>query len=35
MTKFLLKEDAALAAKPWQDEQGNVHLPIDAGDEGL
>jgi hypothetical protein len=29
MTKFLLKETAALTAEPWQDEQGNVHLPID------
>jgi hypothetical protein len=29
MAKFLLKETAALTAAPWQDEQGNVHLPID------
>jgi hypothetical protein len=29
MTKFLLEEDAALTAKPWQDAQGNVHLPIE------
>jgi hypothetical protein len=29
MTKFLLQESAVLTAKPWQDAQGNVHLPID------
>jgi len=29
MTKMLLKETAALTAEPWQDPQGNVHLPID------
>ena len=29
MTKFLLQESAALTAKPWQDAQGNVHLPIE------
>ncbi|HVJ06043.1 MAG TPA: hypothetical protein VM578_10260 [Candidatus Saccharimonadales bacterium] len=29
MTKMLLKETAALNAEPWQDQQGNVHLPID------
>ena len=29
MTKFLEQESAALTAQPWQDEQGNVHLPID------
>lgn len=29
MTKFLEQESAALTAKPWQDEHGNVHLPID------
>ena len=29
MTKFLAKETAALTAQPWQDAQGNVHLPID------
>lgn len=29
MTKFLLEEDAELTAKPWQDAQGNVHLPIE------
>jgi len=29
MTKFLLQETAVLTAKPWQDADGNVHLPID------
>jgi len=29
MTKFLVKETNALTAQPWQDAQGNVHLPID------
>ncbi len=29
MTRMLLKETAALTAEPWQDQQGNVHLPID------
>jgi hypothetical protein len=29
MTRFLLKQTAALTAEPWQDAQGNVHLPID------
>jgi hypothetical protein len=29
MTRFLLKETAALTAEPWQDAQGNVHLPIE------
>lgn len=29
MTKFLVQESAALTAKPWRDEHGNVHLPID------
>jgi hypothetical protein len=29
MTRFLQKETAALTAEPWQDAQGNVHLPID------
>jgi hypothetical protein len=29
MTKMLLKETATLTAEPWQDPQGNVHLPID------
>lgn len=29
MTKFLLQETATLTAKPWQDAQGNVHLPIE------
>jgi len=28
MTKFLLQESAVLTAKPWQDREGNVHLPI-------
>ena len=28
MTKFLLQETAVLTAKPWQDADGNVHLPI-------
>ena len=28
MTKFLLQEAAVLNAKPWQDADGNVHLPI-------
>ena len=29
MTAFLLKETEALTAAPWQDAEGNVHLPID------
>lgn len=29
MTRFLVKEDAALTAAPYQDSAGNVHLPID------
>ena len=29
MTRFLQKETDALTAEPWQDAQGNVHLPID------
>ena len=29
MTKFLLQESAVLTAQPWQDADGNVHLPID------
>jgi hypothetical protein len=29
MTKFLLKQSEVLTAKPWQDADGNVHLPID------
>jgi hypothetical protein len=29
MSKLLLEESAALTAKPWQDDHGNVHLPID------
>lgn len=29
MTKMLVQEAAAQTAKPWQDAQGNVHLPID------
>jgi hypothetical protein len=29
MTSFLLKESAALTAPSWQDEQGNVHPPIE------
>jgi hypothetical protein len=29
MTKFLLQETAVLTAKPWQDAQGNVHMPIE------
>jgi hypothetical protein len=29
MTKFLVQEAAAQTARPWQDEHGNVHLPID------
>ena len=29
MTRFLLKETSALTAQPWQDAQGNVHLPIE------
>jgi hypothetical protein len=29
MTKFLVQETAVLTAQPWQDAQGNVHLPID------
>jgi len=28
MTRFLLKESAALTAEPWQDAQGNVHLRL-------
>lgn len=29
MTRFLQKETAALTVEPWQDAEGNVHLPID------
>jgi hypothetical protein len=29
MARFLTKETEALTAQPWQDAQGNVHLPID------
>jgi hypothetical protein len=29
MTRFLQKETDALTAEPWQDAQGNVHLPIE------
>lgn len=29
MAKFLAKETDALTAPPWQDAQGNLHLPID------
>lgn len=29
MERLLLKETAALTAEPWQDAQGNVHLPIE------
>jgi hypothetical protein len=29
MEKLLLKETEALTAEPWQDAQGNVHLPIE------
>jgi hypothetical protein len=29
MTRFLLSETNALTAGPWQDAEGNVHLPID------
>jgi hypothetical protein len=29
MSTFLVQEAAALTARPWQDEHGNVHLPID------
>jgi hypothetical protein len=29
MKRFLLKESTALAAEPWQDGQGNLHLPIE------
>ena len=29
MTRFLAKEAEAQTAQPWQDAQGNVHLPID------
>jgi len=29
LTKLLRTETAALAADPWQDAQGNVHLPIE------
>lgn len=29
LQRFLLKENAVLAANPWQDPEGNVHLPID------
>lgn len=29
MTKFLDEETKTLTAKPWQDEEGNVHLPIE------
>jgi hypothetical protein len=28
MTRFLAKEAEALTTQPWQDAQGNVHLPI-------
>jgi hypothetical protein len=28
MTRFLQKETTALTAEPWQDAEGNVHLPI-------
>ena len=28
MTKLLVKENAQLNAKPWQDSDGNIHLPI-------
>lgn len=33
MTRFLIKETEALTAEPWQDAQGNVHLPIDQAIE--
>jgi len=29
MARFLAKETEALTAQPWQDAQGNVHLPMD------
>jgi hypothetical protein len=29
MARFLVRETEALTAQPWQDPQGNVHLPID------
>lgn len=29
MSKFLLQETATLTAQPWQDAEGNVHLPIE------
>ncbi|MDR3765074.1 MAG: hypothetical protein P4M01_13380 [Acidobacteriota bacterium] len=29
MQRFLLKETSALTADPWQDAQGNVHLPVE------
>ncbi len=29
MSKLLLQEAATLTAKPWQDAEGNVHLPIE------
>jgi hypothetical protein len=29
MTKFLVQEASVLTAKPWQDAEGNVHLPIE------
>jgi hypothetical protein len=29
MTRFLAKEADVLTAPPWQDAQGNLHLPID------
>jgi hypothetical protein len=29
MARFLKQESSALTAEPWQDEQGNVHLPIE------
>jgi hypothetical protein len=29
MTKFLREETKTLTAPPWQDKNGNVHLPID------
>lgn len=28
MQRFLRKETAALTAAPWQDAQGNIHLPV-------
>jgi hypothetical protein len=29
MTQFLIQESKTLTAAPWQDDKGNVHLPID------